>query len=176
MTAVATEDDAAVGRRLRELRERASKSQAEVSEELGRLGATGFYPQTIAKLEAGSRSLRFHEASKLVTALDATLGELLDVGPVDAKRGAVRATARDVRRRFDVATLAAFELEVSGESLRQAIDELATDVEPSELSAFRDTLHNCTARRAAIAAQNAVNDPELRAESTSDAPDAAHRR
>ena len=90
MAAMATEEDAEVGRRLRALRERAGKSQAEVSAALTSMGATGFYPQTIAKLESGTRSLRFHEAAKLAEALGSSLGEMLTLTPLDGKRAAMR--------------------------------------------------------------------------------------
>lgn len=165
MTVVATEDDEAIGRRLRSLRERAGLSQADVADALTKLGATGFYPQTIAKLESGSRSLRFHEAAKLIQALEASWAELIaDLSPAGAKRSAVQVSNREVRRYFERALDAAFQLEEASATLRQAIEDLEAEDGPKDLGPFRDTLNNCTAERAAIEARNALNDPKRQAE------------
>ena len=65
--------DEVVGRSLRELRESRQMTQAELAAELRRRGLTGFYPQTILKVEKGQRALKLTEGAVIAEVLDATL-------------------------------------------------------------------------------------------------------
>ena len=157
MGSVGTEDDAAVGRRVRELRERSGKSQAEVSDALARLGASGFYPQTIAKLESGNRSLKLHEAAKLAEAIDANLGELLNATPRNLKREMARQMEIAVKHAYARAVEAAFMLERRRRILSTAVEGLG---DSQDSQAHAHTLTSCTPEAAASEGREAVDDPE----------------
>lgn len=70
------QDDAAVGRRLKHLRELAGRTQAYVAERMAEEGVDGIYPQTIVRIESGQRALKWAEAAALARILDFDLVEL----------------------------------------------------------------------------------------------------
>jgi transcriptional regulator with XRE-family HTH domain len=65
--------EGSLGRNIKRYREAAGLSQAELAEALSEAGVPGMHPQTITKLEAGSRSLKFTEGIPLA--------KILEVGP-----------------------------------------------------------------------------------------------
>ncbi|WIY81779.1 helix-turn-helix transcriptional regulator [Propionimicrobium sp. PCR01-08-3] len=64
--------DAEIGAAIRRLRELNGITQAELANELGSRGLEGFYPQTITKIEAGQRALKFEEALDIADVLHVT--------------------------------------------------------------------------------------------------------
>lgn len=74
--------DREIGRNIRRVREDAGISQAELAKRLNDLGATGFYPQTITKIEKGDRALKFSEAVTVAGALNVDLS-ILEPLPMD---------------------------------------------------------------------------------------------
>lgn len=69
-------DDETIGRNIRRLREEKALSQAELADSLLQQGIRGMHPQTITKLESGSRALKFNEAIALAAVLGVSIGEL----------------------------------------------------------------------------------------------------
>jgi transcriptional regulator with XRE-family HTH domain len=72
------ETDETLGRNVRALREAAGLSQARLAEQMTDAGLAGFYPQTITKVEQGSRSLRFAEGLQLARLLGVAPQALYD--------------------------------------------------------------------------------------------------
>src|SRR5450759_940729 len=70
--------DEQVGKNVKRLRESQGMSQAEVAERMTRDGCPGFYPQTILKVEKGTRSLKLIEADSLAHVLRVSVSALLD--------------------------------------------------------------------------------------------------
>lgn len=62
-------------------------SQAEVAEGMTKDGCAGFYPQTILKVEKGTRSLKFTEADSLARVLKVPMSALLNPGSPEAWAG-----------------------------------------------------------------------------------------
>jgi transcriptional regulator with XRE-family HTH domain len=79
--------DDQVGRNVKQLREALGMSQAEVAEGMTKDGCAGFYPQTILKVEKGTRSLKFTEADSLARVLKVPMSTLLDPGSPEAWAG-----------------------------------------------------------------------------------------
>lgn len=61
--------DETLGDNIRRLRDAAGLSQAELAERIGKLDVQGIYPQTIAKIEGGTRALKFAEGLALARVL-----------------------------------------------------------------------------------------------------------
>jgi transcriptional regulator with XRE-family HTH domain len=70
--------DNQVGSNVKRIREALGMSQAEVAEEMTQEGCPGFYPQTILKVEKGTRSLKLTEADTLARVLKVQVSELVD--------------------------------------------------------------------------------------------------
>lgn len=68
----ATQDQVALGRALRELRDRAGLRQDELG---ARLGIDATY---ISQVENGRRGVRWHTVMRFLRALDVTLGDLVE--------------------------------------------------------------------------------------------------
>jgi len=79
--------DDQVGRNVKQLREALGMSQAEVAEGMTKDGCAGFYPQTILKVEKGTRSLKFTEADSLARVLKVPMSALLNPGSPEAWAG-----------------------------------------------------------------------------------------
>ncbi|MGC5584135.1 helix-turn-helix transcriptional regulator [Ornithinimicrobium sp. W1665] len=88
--------DEQIGRNVRALREAQGLSQAEVAAHMSRHHA-GFYPQTITKIEAGRRSLKFVEGLRLASLLRVSPQELFK--PSGHAVGDVRATGLMMKAR-----------------------------------------------------------------------------
>lgn len=72
--------DQRIGKNVRALRETRGLSQADVSTALTEKGLEGIYPQTIAKIESGLRTLKFVEALMLAEVLQLNVHRLADLG------------------------------------------------------------------------------------------------
>ena len=59
-----------LGQNIRRIREAAGLSQAQVADEMVSRGFEGFYPQTVLKVEKGTRALKFDEGIALAGVLD----------------------------------------------------------------------------------------------------------
>lgn len=85
-----------IGRNVRRLRELKGMSQAELAEGISRQGIPGFHPQTITKIEAGNRSLKFDEAVAMCQVLEVTAEELNKVGDAYVRRNALATAIEDL--------------------------------------------------------------------------------
>ena len=70
--------DEVVGRNMRSFREASALSQANLADAMSAAGFEGFYPQTITKLEKGTRSLKLVEALKLADILGVRARDFFD--------------------------------------------------------------------------------------------------
>ena len=70
--------DDQVGRNVKQIRDALGMSQAEVAKGMTDDGCAGFYPQTILKVEKGTRSLKFTEADSLARVLRVPMANLLN--------------------------------------------------------------------------------------------------
>lgn len=96
-----TTDDATIGRNLRRIREAAGVTQAELAAAMTAADVPGIYPQTIVKIEKGSRVLRYAEAVVAADVLGVTadaFAEQLDAAVLDLlhHRNAVARAETDV--------------------------------------------------------------------------------
>ncbi|MEH6794017.1 MAG: helix-turn-helix transcriptional regulator [Rhodococcus sp. (in: high G+C Gram-positive bacteria)] len=71
-----TNPDELIGARIQDLRTQLQMSQADVANYVARLMGSPFHQQTILKIEKGTRSLKFLEATYIARALGVTLEEL----------------------------------------------------------------------------------------------------
>lgn len=71
----------AVRKNIARLRKERGLSQAELAERMSDEGVK-FFPQTVQKIENGTRTIRLDEAMVLATALDVTVGDLMR--PIDS--------------------------------------------------------------------------------------------
>ncbi|MDV8021997.1 helix-turn-helix transcriptional regulator [Rhodococcus sp. IEGM 1330] len=71
-----TNPDESIGARIQDLRTQLQMSQADVANYVARLMGSPFHQQTILKIEKGTRSLKFLEATYIARALGVTLEEL----------------------------------------------------------------------------------------------------
>lgn len=76
-----TSQDETVGRNVRLFRERMGLSQAELAREMTDAGMDGFYPQTVLKVEKGTRSLKLVEGIFMAQLLGVTADELYEPSP-----------------------------------------------------------------------------------------------
>jgi transcriptional regulator with XRE-family HTH domain len=106
--------DERVGSNVKHIRDQLGMSQAEVAEGMTEDGCPGFYPQTILKVEKGTRSLKLTEADSLARVLNVQLSALLDPGTPDAVERLEVATAQ---RRADALGK---EAEIARETARHA--------------------------------------------------------
>jgi transcriptional regulator with XRE-family HTH domain len=74
--AIPVDFDERVGANIRRIREAKGFSQADLADELGRRGGLNWPQQTIARVEAGTRPLKFSEAIVIAETLEVDLGRL----------------------------------------------------------------------------------------------------
>jgi transcriptional regulator with XRE-family HTH domain len=124
----ATTPDREIGKQIKTLREGLRMSQADLAQELQAAGLAGFYPQTIVKIEQGSRSLKFVEGMVLADIFGVNPDWLLDVTKEEAWDRQVRNATAGMTSAHDRVVHAFNEL-------RQAyvnLGALLEDHEPSE--------------------------------------------
>lgn len=93
--------DDEVGKNIKAIREMAGMSQAQVAEDMAYDGWSGFYPQTILKIEKGVRSLKLVEAVALAGVLRCQVRDLFQP-PVTLENDLkVTHGARDVMAKYD---------------------------------------------------------------------------
>lgn len=78
-----------MGSRIKEIREARGLSQAELAAEVSRRGVPGIYPQTITKIETGSRALKFSEGMVIARVLRVTPADLAGAETWDPVQGAL---------------------------------------------------------------------------------------
>lgn len=133
------ESDVAIGRNVRALREAAGWSQAELAALLTDLGLSGFYPQTILRIEKGQRALKLHEAVTLAALLDVTAEDLAQVSTTEVR------AARLVRQLSSLAnelTRDAAALGACLRELRELIDSGDLSIETREAAELMTTLYS----------------------------------
>ena len=80
--------------KVRELRKAAGMTQSDVAQALEDMGMPGMWPQTITKIEAGTRDLKFVEGLALAKVLEVDPGALVELTATDlAARRVVTARA-----------------------------------------------------------------------------------
>ena len=90
-------DDETVGRNVRALRDAAGLSQAKLAEAMTEAGVSGFYPQTVTKIERGSRALKLTEGLHLARILNVEPRDLYHQPATAADDQEVRRRANDLR-------------------------------------------------------------------------------
>ena len=119
--------DDQVGRNVKQLREALGMSQAEVAEGMTKDGCAGFYPQTILKVEKGTRSLKFTEADSLARVLKVPMSALLNPGDPAAWAGfKVARMFRDLDQMETRLQDAQHEAEQGQRRVQELTSELAT--------------------------------------------------
>lgn len=94
---------------IRRFREAAGLSQAELAEALTREGVAGMYPQTIAKLEGGSRALKFSEGIHMAQVVGVRPEQLANLDQSAFGSALLSRALRDVRQAYTAAVEALME-------------------------------------------------------------------
>ncbi|GAB3663529.1 hypothetical protein GCM10027596_26810 [Nocardioides korecus] len=120
--------DQAIGARLRQLREKAGMTQAQVSDRLGEHGLEGIYPQTITRLESGARSLKWAEAVALAEVIGFELDALLSESHESARLTSfVRGVVTHLEKQARELDLAASHVATTRRNLLDTIAETRWD-------------------------------------------------
>lgn len=92
------DNDGSIGATVKRFREAQGASQAQIADEIAELGVSGIYPQTIAKIEAGNRALKFSEGIALAHVLGVEPGSFFTMLPLDELRLEARGLHRQIAR------------------------------------------------------------------------------
>jgi transcriptional regulator with XRE-family HTH domain len=114
--AIPTDFDERVGANIRRIRDANGFSQADLAAELGRRGGLSWPQQTIARIEAGTRPLKFSEAVAVAETLEVELGRLSEYFANEA----IAATATEILQRMAVIERFKKGIEESREKQRQS--------------------------------------------------------
>lgn len=126
-------NDAVVGAHVRLLREARGMSQAAIAEAMASRGFEGFYPQTVLKIEKGTRSLKFVEGVVLADVLGVGPAELFELPERTEADAMVDRQVRMLRDEF-----ASLEEGLRDfENARRYLEWLLEQQEPSESNAAR---------------------------------------
>ena len=104
--------DDQVGRNVKQIRDALGMSQAEVAKGMTDDGCAGFYPQTILKVEKGTRSLKFTEADSLARVLrvpmvnllypdDPAASDLVEILKMHSRIGTLIQTIKNAREQLE---------------------------------------------------------------------------
>ncbi|WP_402371426.1 helix-turn-helix domain-containing protein [Isoptericola rhizosphaerae] len=115
--------ESALGQNVRRLREAAGLSQAHVADAMAEAGIEGFYPQTVLKVEKGTRALKFVEGLELARVLGVEPQHLYSPAPQTAVLAGLRAGTRMVERRRQRYLQAMYDLAVSQGQLQQVLGD-----------------------------------------------------
>lgn len=122
-------EDAAerVRQNVKHLRESRYLSQADLASQLARRGVPGMHPQTIAKIESGTRALKFTEAVQLAAVLEVQLDALAYAGDDAVQLFEMEQAAADVNWALDEAKSALSRLELVLDGLHEHIARAHAD-------------------------------------------------
>lgn len=112
--------DEGIGQNIKHLRERLGISQAELSARLTGAGLEGIYPQTVTKIEAGTRKISLREAPVFAEVLGASV-ENLYMATLDQALALAR-VANEVGRHFARIRESAIDMLDAQEALRAQLE------------------------------------------------------
>jgi len=133
--------EATLGQNIRRIREAAGLSQAQVADAMVEAGVEGFYPQTVLKVEKGTRALKFVEGLELAAVLGVEPRDLYKTTPWAAALAELQAGLKLIERRRNRYFQAMYDLAVVQGQVRQVLgDESRWEgiVTPQELAVVRD--------------------------------------